>query len=264
MLVAIRAINVLLCLFACSCTNKVLSSVCLPNVRSDVDGITLGVLLQPKLPEGASVSGSWSSERPERRIVQYRNRVYEVTARPDGNGSCFDFNPPIPLTGEKPNTAKTPGVLAERGSADRLAALLSDYWYVVVILGGLLFYFLKTLKGTASQHQSAISANSPQLADALPELAEELETLLKSEGENNLAAQVPGLRIVDRCRCGDDFCATFHVQPKPEGSYGPGHRNVELKPKTGMLILDVVDEKIAAVEVLYRDEIRQKLHTLLP
>jgi hypothetical protein len=31
-----------------------------------------------------------------------------------------------------------------------------------------------------------------------------------------------------------------------------------------MLILDVVDERIVAVEVLYREEIREKVHALLP
>jgi hypothetical protein len=82
---------------------------------------------------------------------------------------------------------------------------------------------------------------------------------LEEQGQPELAAQVPGLMILDRCRCGDDFCATFYTQPKPEGSFGLGHRNVALTPDEGMLILDVVGEKIACVEVLYRDEVRQKL-----
>jgi hypothetical protein len=102
------------------------------------------------------------------------------------------------------------------------------------------------------------------LTNALPELANEIEELLRVEGEPGLAAQVAELRIVDRCRCEDDFCATFYVQPKPEGSYGPGHRNVVLIPENGMLVLDVVEEKIACVEVLYRDDLRRKLHALLP
>jgi hypothetical protein len=65
--------------------------------------------------------------------------------------------------------------------------------------------------------------------------------------------------MIDRCRCGDDFCGTFYVLPKPDGAFGPGHRNVALTPKEGMLILDVVTDKIAAIEVLYRDEIRKRL-----
>lgn len=102
------------------------------------------------------------------------------------------------------------------------------------------------------------------LADTLPAFAAELQRLLTEAGEPELAAQVPGLVILDRCRCGDDFCATFYTQPKPEGRYGPGHRNVALTPEEGMLILDVVDDKIACVEVLYRDEVRRKLHIVFP
>ena len=41
--------------------------------------------------------------------------------------------------------------------------------------------------------------------------------------------------ILDRRLCGDDFCATFYPQPKPDGAYGPSHRNVELTPVEGML-----------------------------
>lgn len=102
------------------------------------------------------------------------------------------------------------------------------------------------------------------LTDILPEFATELRRLLLEQGESDLAAQVPGLAILDRCRCGDDFCATFYTQPKPEGRYGPGHRNVALTPEEGMLILDVVAGEIACVEVLYRNEIRRKLQAALP
>jgi len=92
----------------------------------------------------------------------------------------------------------------------------------------------------------------------------ELQQLLAGQGEPGLAAQVLGLAVIDRCRCGDDFCGTFYALPKPKGAYGPGHRNVELTPKDGMLILDVVDDKIAAVEVLYRDEVRERLLVEFP
>lgn len=67
------------------------------------------------------------------------------------------------------------------------------------------------------------------LADTFPLLSQELLQLLKGEGKSELASQVLGLRIVDRRRCGDDFCASFYTQPKPKGSYGPGHRCLELK-----------------------------------
>jgi len=104
----------------------------------------------------------------------------------------------------------------------------------------------------------------PLLADTLPSFATELRQLLTEQGEPELAAQVPGLMIFDRCRCGDDFCTTFYTQPKPAGAYGPGHRNVALKPEEGMLILDVVEGTITCVEVLYRDEMRKKLDEIFP
>jgi hypothetical protein len=102
------------------------------------------------------------------------------------------------------------------------------------------------------------------LAETIPLLAEELKQLLGDQGEPELAAQVPKLAILGRCRCGDDFCATFYVEPSLKKAYGPGHRNVALDPQRGMLILDVVDNKIVCLEVLYRDEVRRQLLVEFP
>jgi len=98
----------------------------------------------------------------------------------------------------------------------------------------------------------------------LPAFATELRRLLEEHGEPEFAAQVPGLMIFDRCRCGDDFCSTFYTQPKPKGGYGPGHRNVRLMLEEGMLILDVVAGEIPCVEVLDRKDVRRKLDEVLP
>jgi hypothetical protein len=54
-----------------------------------------------------------------------------------------------------------------------------------------------------------------QLAEILPSLASELQELLSNHGEAELAAQISELAIVDRCRCGDDFCSSFYTLPKP-------------------------------------------------
>jgi hypothetical protein len=75
---------------------------------------------------------------------------------------------------------------------------------------------------------------------------------------------VPGLRIFDRCRCGDDICSTFYTLPKPLGAYGPSHRNVALTPDEGTVILEVVADEIACVEALDRPEILEKLLAVLP
>jgi hypothetical protein len=103
-----------------------------------------------------------------------------------------------------------------------------------------------------------------QLTEILPTLAVELEHLLENQREIRLAAQVPQLAIVDRCRCGDDFCSSFYTQPKPERQYGPNHRCIDLDAPEGMLLVGVVAEKIAHVEVLNRDDVRRKLLAALP
>jgi len=42
-----------------------------------------------------------------------------------------------------------------------------------------------------------------------PAFAVELEMLLRDAGEPELAEQVGDLVVLDRCRCGDEFCSTF-------------------------------------------------------
>jgi hypothetical protein len=72
-------------------------------------------------------------------------------------------------------------------------------------------------------------------------------------GEDELAAAVDELRIVAPCTCGDDFCGSFYTEPRPQGAWGPGHRNVEIDIQSddaSMVILDVVDDRITQVEVL--------------
>ncbi len=104
----------------------------------------------------------------------------------------------------------------------------------------------------------------PLLREALPDFSIELKQLLVRAGRRGLAEQIEELSVFDRCRCGDSFCGTFYTAPKPNGSYGPKHENVNLDAEKGMIILDVVDGDIQCVEVLYRDEIRSRLQDLLP
>ncbi len=100
----------------------------------------------------------------------------------------------------------------------------------------------------------------------MPELASELQTLLNERGEAALAAQVRDLHLVDRCRCGDDFCATLYLAPRPVGSWQDlgQHRNLMLNAEQGMIVLDLVDDRIVCVEVLDRPEVREKLVRVLP
>lgn len=101
------------------------------------------------------------------------------------------------------------------------------------------------------------------LTEILPEFSAEVTHLLEQSGERELAEQVGSIRVVEKCSCDDDFCASFYTQPKPSGAYGPNHRNVTLRPKSGDIILDVVDDQICFVEVLCRDDVRAALKIAL-
>jgi hypothetical protein len=107
-------------------------------------------------------------------------------------------------------------------------------------------------------------SDAPLIVDAFPEFAAELEALLEEEGEVALARQVAALRIVERCQCGDDSCATMYTIPKPKGAWGPNHRNIIPDAKSGMIVVDVVNENVAEIEGLNRDEIRRKLNEIIP
>lgn len=107
-------------------------------------------------------------------------------------------------------------------------------------------------------------ANQLMVADALPDFATELTSALCQQGATDLALQVRTLPLIDRCRCGDDFCATFYTAPRQAGAYGAGHENVEVEATIGMTILDVVHGKICCVEVLYRPDVQQALLAVLP
>ena len=97
------------------------------------------------------------------------------------------------------------------------------------------------------------SAEPPLVSDKWPRLVAELATALRDEGESDLANQVDALHVLEECGCDDAFCQSFYTAPKPSGAYGPGHRNIGLNPsEPGYLILDVVNDVIMFVEVLYR------------
>ncbi|MBB2947742.1 hypothetical protein FB565_007513 [Actinoplanes lutulentus] len=90
---------------------------------------------------------------------------------------------------------------------------------------------------------------SPLVSDKWPRLAAALTAALCDLGEGGLAGQVAGLRALQDCGCGEDFCQSFYTQPPPDGAYGPGHRNVNLDQPC-MIVLDMVDDVIMFVEVI--------------
>ncbi|MCU7820665.1 hypothetical protein [Kitasatospora sp. DSM 101779] len=99
----------------------------------------------------------------------------------------------------------------------------------------------------------------PLVRDVLPDLAGELTALLLEEGELRLAAAVQALRLVDECDCGEGSCQSIRTAEQPPGrASGPGHRTVPLLADAGLLVLDVVDDRIVYVEVLDRPPMRRR------
>jgi hypothetical protein len=95
--------------------------------------------------------------------------------------------------------------------------------------------------------------------DIFPEFSDELVRLVQSSARPELADQIPSLPVVDRCGCGQSNCALFYTAPRPSGAYGPGHSNVLLDPKKGLIVLDVVEGRVVAVEVLDRPDVKRRL-----
>ncbi len=102
------------------------------------------------------------------------------------------------------------------------------------------------------------------LRRVLPRLAAELEKNLREDGRDDLGMQVAGLQLVDRCRCGDHFCATIYTAPQPEGAYGPGHESIEVEGIAGWVVLDIDAGKIVCIEILYRPDVRAEVLRVLP
>lgn len=94
---------------------------------------------------------------------------------------------------------------------------------------------------------------APLLRQRWPVFAAELDAALGAAGEKRLRRGAERLRVVEPCRCKDDFCQSFRTVPATGKPYGPGHFNVWLEPPwPGYLVLDVVGDQIVYVEVLYR------------
>lgn len=110
---------------------------------------------------------------------------------------------------------------------------------------------------------NAMSVSRRTVEELFPRFAAELANLCRREGHPNLADQIGTLPIVDRCTCGEANCAHFFTAPPPRGSYGAGHSNVVLPAELGMIVLDIIDGRIVAVEVLDRPEVKRALDEYL-
>lgn len=103
---------------------------------------------------------------------------------------------------------------------------------------------------------------APLLHDVVPELEAELIELLTAAGELALAERVKHLAIFERCPCSNRFCSSFYTIRNRTTPFPKGFRTLALRP--GELHLDVLGSTILHVEVLYRDDLRAKIHAAMP
>jgi hypothetical protein len=106
--------------------------------------------------------------------------------------------------------------------------------------------------------------SSHRLYDELPDFADELKSLLLLLKEYDLARQVTDLQITRRCSCEDDFCGSFYTMSEPAPLPWKDLRCVEVEPKEGLVILDVVSGQIVHVEVLFREDVRDRIRAIFP
>ena len=102
------------------------------------------------------------------------------------------------------------------------------------------------------------------LGEALPEFARELERLLQDDGRPELAAQIADLPVLDRCRCGQSYCALFDTAPGGTRAGKGPPETVKFETRPGTLILDVREGRIRCIEALDRADVRDRLRALLP
>jgi len=103
-------------------------------------------------------------------------------------------------------------------------------------------------------------SGAPLVSEVLPGLARRIGSALHAQGEERLAAQVPGLRITAVCQCDQPFCGSFHTLSRPMKRWFIRGRQVELADGgPGEVVIDVVRGEIAYVEVLYLDDVREAL-----
>ena len=100
--------------------------------------------------------------------------------------------------------------------------------------------------------------NSFLLKDILPDFSKELVLLLNHKNESILAKQIDKLEIKSICNCKEDFCSTFFTSDLKDDLKNFA-QTVDLSPENGIVNVDVIDNKIVSIEVLYREEIKNKL-----
>ena len=109
-----------------------------------------------------------------------------------------------------------------------------------------------------------MTPSQTKVRDLIPEFSRELQTLVTKAGRPDLGEQIPDLPIVARCRCGESNCAHFYTAPPPAGAYPPGHTCLPLASAAGLLTLDLIGDRIVAVEILDRPDLKLTLDRHMP
>jgi hypothetical protein len=102
------------------------------------------------------------------------------------------------------------------------------------------------------------------IGELFPAFEKELAASITAQGRKDLAEDIGSLAVLDRCRCGETWCAHFYTAPRPEGAYGPGLVSMHLEALEGTIVLDVVDDRIMGIEVLDRADLKAVLDEYLP
>jgi hypothetical protein len=105
------------------------------------------------------------------------------------------------------------------------------------------------------------NSGSPLLTEVAFAFAFELVEQLKREDRPDLAASVADLRVVEVCRCSDPDCSSVYVTPSRRLRWRGLKRRetIGLLTTRGTVNVDVLESKIALIEVLDRPDVAEAL-----
>lgn len=98
--------------------------------------------------------------------------------------------------------------------------------------------------------------SNPTIGSLPPAFAAEFEELLRQVDRADLVSQVRDLPVLGRCDCRDDNCVYFYTAANPVGPYGLTHSNALLPSAEGIVILNLLGDRIVAVPILDRPDIK--------
>jgi len=90
-------------------------------------------------------------------------------------------------------------------------------------------------------------------------------TLLAKPELEAFLPQLPHLRVIGRCKCGDILCAGIDTGRVPREYRGTTHEDsIDIDANEGQIVLDTLDGQIVSIEILFRDDIRELVLQRIP